>query len=115
MIDLLERREMEQVAVILWPIWYQRNLRLHEGMTMDPLHTANAAAAYLHEYRNTITFAMSQDHIVFPQNWLLLPIDWIKVNLEGAIFSELEALGVGLSFEIMKTNLLSNVQIVSWC
>ena len=90
-----EIRELDKFAMKAWVVWQRRNkLQLKEENT--PIHKVyNFAMSLLTEFQQKKKRPTSQRQS--KQNpWLPPPPNSVKINFNGAVFSELKEVGVGV-------------------
>ena len=89
--------DIDLFAVIMWLIWGRRNAARQDESTLDYLHIRSKAEVFLQDFKA----AKEDDRRVaavvsrFPR-WIPPIPDQFKINFDGAVFSDLDAAGLGV-------------------
>lgn len=88
-----------QIILICWSLWTRRNKWVWEGINMSSFGIKAAAANLLVEWRKAHTEKMCEsNHIRRPiavSNWEKPQQDWVKVNIDAALFEDIGYIGMG--------------------
>lgn len=86
---------MDLIAVLTWCLWTARNQMCLGGARQSAISIVQWVWSYLEEYQfaNYIPTQPRSDSEVY---WSPPKPPWFKVNVEGAVFSSLKSVGVGI-------------------
>ena len=86
---------MALVAVIAWCLWYSRNQVRLGGARQLAGHILQWARTYLEEFQ-LANHLPTQPRFESEVLWSPPKPPWFKVNVDGAVFSSLKSVGVGI-------------------
>ncbi|KAG2712768.1 hypothetical protein I3760_04G141500 [Carya illinoinensis] len=77
----MDNKQSELFVVITWGLWYRRNKRIYENISM---------------HFNVRLFDVSNQKINKVVRWHPPPNDFLKLNIDGATFLEYSVVGIGV-------------------
>ena len=98
MVDRVEEGKLDQVVMIAWALWCNRNEVRNGGKQKTGSELIRWAATYLAEY-TTATVSPSKPtppRLELRSLWTPPLALMFKVNVDGAVFSALGAVGIGI-------------------
>nr|POF17248.1 hypothetical protein CFP56_18364 [Quercus suber] len=88
---------IELIVTCAWAMWNNRNTIRHGGTHRDGKMLLQWATEYLVEFRTVMDLLpAAQESIQYAMNWSLPLATFLKFNVDGAIFVELQSVGVGV-------------------
>lgn len=83
-----QAEDLTKTSCMAQSLWGRRNLLLHENKNLSPTEAFEMALSVLHNH--------SLDTNKFdPVEWEAPPMDYLKLNMDGVVFLELQTVGVG--------------------
>ncbi|MCH85260.1 ribonuclease H protein [Trifolium medium] len=85
-------------VVILWSIWRARNACIWENKQANPVSTCLTASDLLQDYNwccNALVSTPLSDHSM---TWEKPPVDWLKCNVDGALFMNERKFGIRVCY-----------------
>ena len=86
-----------KVAVVLWSVWNVRNSAIFQDMVKLPHNVYKDAMHFLKEYNDVhlktgnLVPSISKERV----RWLAPKDGWYKVNMDEAVFADIQKVGVG--------------------
>ncbi|XP_040996246.1 uncharacterized protein LOC121242461 [Juglans microcarpa x Juglans regia] len=96
-LDLCERQMHEKLSVffaLAWSFWFRRNKYLHDQLLLSPKQVADGVVSMLKSYGQV----QQKNRIQLMQHykWQAPQSEWLKLNVDGAVFSKLGKTRVGV-------------------
>ncbi|KAK9986551.1 hypothetical protein SO802_031502 [Lithocarpus litseifolius] len=105
----LTREELEAFLVQCWLIWNQRNSVLHGGTLQDPTQLVQRAADVLEEYIEAQGQLVIPSHVEQAQRWEPPTGYFYKINVDAAVFAEMNASGFGVVVRNERAEVLASL------
>lgn len=86
--------EFERFFVITWSLWGRHNKRLFEGKNESPLTTIGRAISYCRLHAEALTVPSRDLRLL--SHWQPPPQGYFKVNVDGVLFLDYKAVGIGV-------------------
>ena len=88
------------VVMICWALWTHRNKVVWENQRWIAGHVLKIAGSTLEQWREVQhlrlqTFPTLRSHLQIPTRWMKPSNEWLKLNVDAAVFSDLRSIGVG--------------------
>ncbi|XP_042973060.1 uncharacterized protein LOC122304862 [Carya illinoinensis] len=87
---------LAKFVAIMWGLWYRRNKRIYENISMHINVTVNNALSLQQEYAQVQFFDVSNQKINKVVRWHPPPMDFLKLNIDGATFNDQSIAGIGV-------------------
>ncbi|XP_042983363.1 uncharacterized protein LOC122312776 [Carya illinoinensis] len=87
---------LARFIAITWGLWYRRNKRIYEDISMHVHVSVNNALSLQQEYAQVQLFDVSNQKITKVVRWHPPPDDFLKLNIDGATFPEYSVAGIGV-------------------
>ncbi|CAI9765177.1 unnamed protein product [Fraxinus pennsylvanica] len=92
-----EKKEFSKLDVffmLIWSFWFRRNKYVHEQIRLDPRKIADKALGLLASFNSARKTNCVQIRKYF--KWSPPDINFLKLNVDGATFKELDRVGIGV-------------------
>nr|POF17249.1 hypothetical protein CFP56_18365 [Quercus suber] len=88
---------IELIVTCAWAMWNNRNTIRHGGTHRDGKMLLQWATEYLVEFRTVMDLLpAAQESVQYAMNWSPPLATFLKFNVDGAIFVELQSVGIGV-------------------
>ena len=96
-IDQVEEEKVARMVIIAWALWFNRNEIRFGGARKAGKDMVRWATHYLEEYWAANESEGSAPVVLERSvSWLLPWTNWFKINVDGAMFASLKAVGLGV-------------------
>lgn len=85
--------ELDRIFTIAWRLWHRRNKHIFSSEHIPPMEAADHALSLLTDDKNNNAAALKPS--LKTKTWIAPSIGMLKLNVDGAIFAELQQAGVG--------------------
>ncbi|KAL0410966.1 UNVERIFIED_CONTAM: hypothetical protein Slati_3686300 [Sesamum latifolium] len=92
----LDSKQSGWFMTICWSLWNNRNKKVMENLTEEPLHLIQNARRFYLAFYEAISAEPRDETPHIQENWSKLGEGWIKVNFDGAISNEKKGGSVGV-------------------
>ncbi|KAK0592170.1 hypothetical protein LWI29_014441 [Acer saccharum] len=108
----MNRIDLECVCVILWSIWWNRNLIAQKNESKNATDLVNWALEFLSEFQRThqaLSASASQPVVPFKSGWCPSPIDTLKLNSDASIRDGFHFIGLGAVIRNHKGEIVATI------
>ncbi|XP_042964737.1 uncharacterized protein LOC122298961 [Carya illinoinensis] len=94
--QFVARKDMSNLArffCFAWDFWFRRNKLEFDHKILSPSHVISHSLGLLHSYKTVVVKTRMQARTHF--SWKAPPAGVLKLNIDGAIFSDAHKAGIG--------------------